>query len=840
MRIARSLFIACSLLLSLHVVIADEDPHTNGGLRAPKQHFVFTPSHSLTADEQAQLRAAGIEFDGNLTNGRYLVSASSIDASQIEDRGLGTAEVITPSQKIYRAARRAAAAGGLNAHLTLMFHDDVTFDEARKAVAAAGGVIESPLTTGFGTVKMLTVRMPGSSLEAIAGDDRVKSVAGPSRHPVADNAIAAVVSNVTPLFSAPYGLTGSGVVLSLFELGRPDTAHVEFGGRLTTHLTDGSVDSHSTHVAGTMSASGVNPAAKGMAPGAQAVHLYDANVDASQLFNDKQVTVPATGSVADNNSWGFQLGWQSGSRPVWYGCFECLGGYDGQYDTTFDKIARTSTTLYIHSAGNDGFSGNPDLVSSDFSAHSHVDDNTGDVISSETFCYSKDGSGTDCPAAICTAGSSSRSTDDNGNPLPHCEKVKHPTYGPFTTLGLVAGAKNVVAVGALDVTKSGFIAGIASFSSRGPTRDGRVKPDVVAKGTNQYSSVPNNFYAYNQGTSMSSPVVTGISALLVEQWRKTFPGKSPTPQQLKTLLIAGADDMGNPGPDFTMGYGLVDAKASVDLIIADAAAGNRIRNGTISQGQTAEYSLTLPAAQSNLRVVLGWADPEVFDIGENDLAGKTLVNDLDVSVIGPSSATTLPYVLDAANPTTNATRGVNTVDNTEEVEIANAAAGTYRVVVKATKIGDTKKSTQDFVLIANAPVGTAAPICSDSFSAYNSTVNAFGDVPNGASYSSKFCAQTAADFFKYNVTAAGTVRVSVTAGDTALTVTELNATGAVLQTTTVAAGQTGTLTKVYSTNPNAREFISITPATTLGSNPSYTVTFTYPFTTPVRRRSAHH
>src|SRR5207247_10504761 len=125
-------------------------------------------------------------------------------------------------------------------------------------------------------------------------------------------------------------------------------------------------------------------------------------------------------------------------------------------------------------------------------------------------------------------------------------------------------------------------------------------------------------------------VITGISALLTEQWRKSFGGQSPLPITLKTLIIAGAEDLGNPGPDYTFGFGLANAQASADLIIADGNTGSRIRLGNIGQGQLVETPLTITAAQ-NLRVVVSWEDPEVL-LGPNDDAETALVNDMDLQV----------------------------------------------------------------------------------------------------------------------------------------------------------------------------------------------------------------
>jgi hypothetical protein len=679
------------LVLSLALVLplaADENPHHDPDGRT--RHYVLTPAHALSREEQAALRARGVAFVQTLTNGRYLVRIHGDAAPVEDDPSVAMLAPYTAASKVEHGAYAAAAQGKTYSRLTVRFHDDVSLDDARAAVAAAGGALESPFEVAFDAPKELTVRVASASLPVLAADERVLLVGAPPRRKVMHNAVAAVQSEVTPLYAAPYGLSGQGVVLSIFELGPPDASHPEFGGRLISHFTGGSNSSHATHTSGTMIAAGNNAPAKGMSPAAR-LEAFDASADTPAVFALKQTTVPQTGSVADNNSWGFCLGWQppdtncSNGQLVWYGCPECLGGYDGLFVGPLDKIARGSSTLYVHSSGNDGFNGLPDFTPP-WSPHKHIDDNSGD-IGTATFCYSQNGSGTDCPVPTCSAGAS------------HCEITKHPTWNSFTTLGLSASGKNIVSVGAVDQFNN-----IAPFSSRGPAQDGRVKPELVAKGVHQYSTVPNGLYGYNQGTSMASPVVAGISGLVVEQWRKTFGGASPTPQQLKTLLIAGAKDLGTPGPDYIYGFGLVDAKGAVDLIRNDG-----LRNGTLARGESKAYTLTLTTAQP-LRVVLAWSDPEVFGLTEDDMAGKTLVNDLDVKVTDPSGNTVLPYVLDMKHPDVAATRGVNSIDNIEEVEMAGAPAGTYRVTVTARAIGDTTSSTQAYVLTATSVLTPAGPV----------------------------------------------------------------------------------------------------------------------------------
>ena len=310
--------------------LADENPaHQQPGQRLTgAEHFVLTPAHPLTADEQNALRSMGVMFDHTLTGGRYLVRIAGDDPSDVAAAPtVASVAPFEPSQKIYHAAYAAAARQlGGTARLTVRFHDEVSLDEARSAVAAAGGELEKPFLTKFNDPKELVVHVPVASLQTLSSDSRVLLIDGPPRRKTALNSVAAQISHVTPLYSAPYGLSGNGIVMSIFEAdGPPQATHPEFGGRLIVDPSyTGSAGSHSTHTSGTMIASGIQAFAKGMSPSAT-LHAYNANVDTSVLFDEKQNTVTALGSVSDNNSWGFCLGWQSagsgcaGSRETWNG-----------------------------------------------------------------------------------------------------------------------------------------------------------------------------------------------------------------------------------------------------------------------------------------------------------------------------------------------------------------------------------------------------------------------------------------------------------------------------------------------------------------------------------------
>jgi hypothetical protein len=797
-----------TLLLLAAIAVAPEAP----------RHFILNAERVLRPDDIAQLAAEGVEVQHALPDHRYIVRAERIEAT-------ANLQPLRADRKIASGAYRAAARGNAFARVRLVFHDDVGFDEAQRSIAAIGGTIERPLAYDFEIPHVVTAKVPSTSLTTLAGDDRVFAIYGPPLHVKSDNAIAATLSHVTPLFSAPYNLSGSGVVVSAFELASPDTTHPQFNGRLTSHVsgsTTGSDSRHPTHVSGTMIASGVDPTvspttaarAKGMAPAASA-HVFTAQDDIAVVLDKKQNALTPLGVIADNNSWGYSLGWQpnlSGSGPseVWWGNEDLFGAYESVDSTPYDSMARKTAVVFVHSAGNDGDEGISPVVPPWF-PHAHVDDNTGDVLKNQIFCYSQNGSGTDCPTPTCSAGTA------------HCETTRHPTYGPFDTMGLLSAAKNVISVGAVDE-----VGIIAPFSSRGPTKDGRVKPDIVAKGVDQFSTTPNGAYASMSGTSMSSPVITGIMALFVEQWRKTFGGATPDPETLKVLLIAGADDLGNPGPDYTYGFGLADAKASVDLVLADNNTGARIRTADISQGQQIETSMAVSTAQ-NVRVVVGWVDPDIFPAGD-ETAGKTLVNDLDLKVVGPTGNTFLPYVLDKNNPNANATTGVNTADNVEELEIKNASPGTYRVIVSGTNIAT--GPTQHYVLIANAPLGVAA-VCNDP-NEPNDSLDTATPIANNAPIRGRLCTQSDVDNFKFTANA-GNIGVTVAATDTPVKVT-LIVNGVAVSSTTVAAGSTG----VVSASAAGSYIVRVEPAGNVGSDASYTITATYPFSIPPKKRSARH
>jgi len=129
----------------------------------------------------------------------------------------------------------------------------------------------------------------------------------------------------------------------------------------------------------------------------------------------------------------------------------------------------------------------------------------------------------------------------------------------------------VITVGATDCDDR-----IAAFSGSGPLRDGRYKPTLVAPGVNIVSTVPpnleiegkiDNYYAGASGTSLSTPVVAGVSALLIQA------DPTLTPAGVKAALTRGAKKLPNTQDEeyeaYYQGAGLLDAQGSFDILGTD-------------------------------------------------------------------------------------------------------------------------------------------------------------------------------------------------------------------------------------------------------------------------------
>jgi hypothetical protein len=231
-------------------------------------------------------------------------------------------------------------------------------------------------------------------------------------------------------------------------------------------------------------------------------------------------------------------------------------------------------------------------------------------------------------------------------------------------------AKNVITVG--NINSADY--SLYPFDSHGPVIDGRIKPEVVTSGMAILSTFPFNTYQYDQGTSMSAPVVTGSLALMYEEYRKLHAGADPKSALMKAIICNTAEDFGNPGPDYAFGFGMLNVRRAIEAIDS-----NRYTVNSITNGGNSASTIHVPANAKRLKVMLYWADP-AGAVG----AAKALVNDLDLTVTTPSSVVHLPLILNPApaNVNDNAVEGADHLNNIEQVTVDNPSAGTYNINVK--------------------------------------------------------------------------------------------------------------------------------------------------------------
>jgi hypothetical protein len=626
-----------------------------------RAHLLVALTEPLTGILRDRLAEQGLEiidrFDGDI----WIARADRAGTDAVDEaEEVAAATVIPATAKLsdqisledpFEWQRRD---GSDELGYSILFHKGVSAEEARATLTEVAEVeIDGIDPTGFAYVRSLTLPLTVEELLEVANLDIVQFIE-PEAAPVIDfnRDNTQPVSNVDDVRVAPYGLTGAGVTVGIWEAGdivRP--THQDLTPRVTVQPGQTtSQDRHALHVAGTIGASGVNsPAAEGMAPAID-ILSWDSTSDAAEM------AVAATPGTANripvsNHSYGIGIGWDG------FGTIFASQAPFGQYTNVsvgFDQVIAgdgvsvpATDLVVLKAAGNDR----------------------------------DDGPGTGPNPDDCNQGGAAFDAD---------------------CLGPRASAKNPIVVGAMN---GGTL--IADFSSFGPTDDGRLKPDLVANGTNVFSlgvatgPQTDTGTSFNQGTSMATPAVTGIVALLFEEMSNQGLPR-PSAAAIKAILIQTARDVAGTGqaqvgPDYATGWGIADAQAAADLLRRPGGPG--FAEGTLTAtGPDAawEFPFVVPAGEPEMHVTLAWMDLPGTPTG----AGPELVNDLDLRLIPPGGGSAVgPWTLNPANPVQVATRngGDDALNPVEQVSVLNPAAGTWLARVTA-KPGSLALGPQRFAI----------------------------------------------------------------------------------------------------------------------------------------------
>ena len=597
-----------------------------------RRHVVVRFDHPLDPQQQVDVAAAGITLLKPLGSNAYFATVRAMANQDITAvvPALNAVQSVDRSWKMHPrvAANDIPVWAVVNrpdqtdpvVALYILFHTDVSLTEGVGMAANHGATVIDELES----VNGLVLELPPANIPALVDEDAVQWVEWPLPHFDVVNDSNRSLTEANTVQAAPYSLDGSGVTVLVYDGGTARASHNDFGGRLTVYDSSG-MDDHPTHVAGTIGGSGASSGGtyKGMAP---AVTLL---------------------------SYGYQ--WDSSGIFLYNNPGDIEDDYDEAINVRGADIANNSIGTNTASYWDCSITGQYGITSQ--------------VIDT---IVRGDGSDPDFDEPF-------RVVWSNGN-----ERQTTRCGAEYFTTAPPSGAKNHITVGALNSNNDSM----TSFSSWGPVNDGRIKPDISAPGcqsngdygvTSTFSGSDTEYGTYC-GTSMAAPTVTGLSALLIEDFQAQFPAEPMFRNStLKCWLAHSAVDRGNTGPDFQFGYGSVRIQQAIDLM----RTGDFLED-TIDQGETMSREVVISGSPSELKVTLAWDD-----VPGTPNVTRTLINDLDLRVYSPSGVRYYPWTLDPSQPSVAAVRTQEDhVNNIEQVVVDNPANGTWTIEVHGYNVPD--------------------------------------------------------------------------------------------------------------------------------------------------------
>jgi serine protease AprX len=637
-------------------------------------YILVQTTHALNQEEKKQLEDTGASILEYVPEDTYLCHFPPTDLRRIRalpfvswtgpyDKGFKLHPALIGLER--KGTVRTLFEVSVRPHATLdaapkvvdvILHRNLKASDVLEKIAEAAQVSPDLIQVGRNKVR-LTVK--ARQLDDLANVDAVRTVEEVKPRKLLNN-VARQILGAPVVAAANPSFYGEGQVVAVadtgFDRGSTTDTHPAFTGRVQklyplgrpNDATD--PEGHGTHVSGSVLGNGtsasLNISIQGTAPEAKLVmqSILDSGGGLGGLpadLNDLFATpYNNDGARIHSNSWGSTLG---------------DGSYDSQASEVDDFVWNHRDMLICFAAGNEG---------RDANSRGSIDNGS----------LTPPGTAKNC----LTVGAS-----ENLRPTFNL------TYGQGFGYPTNPIASDLVADNA---------EGMAAFSSRGPTQDGRCKPDVVAPGTailstrsrlatgNGWQASSDPLYFFDGGTSMATPLVAGCVAVVREYLAKTHRRNNPSAALLKALIINAAHNMTGqyvpseigPIPDNSEGFGRVNVGEVVaptgQVQFWDEGDGNRL-----DTGQEEARTVTVATASQTIKATLVWTDP----------AGSALQNDLDLILRAADGAERHGNV--PANST-----GFDRVNNVEQVTWSNVPKGDVKIITHANRI---TQATQSYALV---------------------------------------------------------------------------------------------------------------------------------------------
>jgi len=654
-------------------------------------HVLIHSIARLSPEEKDQLAGFGLVLHGYVSENTYLYEYKGTDLETIRSLPfVSWANIYSKHFKVspdLKAAGREASsqilpnlAGPSYSRaantVDIVFHEgvDTSSEQLKRDIAAATHVDWESIKISRNKVR-LTVEDRG--LDSLASIDAVRAIQKVYPLQLHNNVARCIMNAAVTVSGIDY--QGEGEVVAVadtgFDKGSISASHPAFTGRVAKLYDLGrpgktdDPEGHGTHVCGSVLGDGTSASAggaiQGVAPKARLVvqsllghsgGLTGIPDDLQQLFgppyrNDK--------ARVHTNSWGMRTG--GAQFP-----------YDNMSNDIDDFVWNNPDMVICFSAGNDGVDRNRDGI---------VD--LGQV--------------------------SSTAAAKNCITVGACESVRPEADPVFATYGDLSPSQFPSPPLQRDLMADNS-EGMAAFSSRGPTIEGRFKPDVVAPGTsilsthsrhappsdNAFGTSPDPDWFYDSGTSMATPLVAGCAAVLRETLVKNGVAK-PSAALVKALLINGAVNLTgqyspaevSQGPNNNDGFGRVNLANSVIIPSGDGHPDRGFgQGGPLRQGDKDVLDIDIPPrpegrdrhphgdggpdppSPATFKITLVWSDPPEID--------GILQNDLDLIVIAADSSERHGNMGTAA--------GFDAVNNVEQVFWTNMPVGHAQIVIRASHI----------------------------------------------------------------------------------------------------------------------------------------------------------